>query len=328
MKNIIFTLSLIFFINIGCVAQSIPAVEENIPFLVTFGADSETSWGDDDFYQIYFFLVPENHTEPIYIRVFDPEIGGMHDEAKGQFNTENNMSIYGGLDCWSNPDAQSVNVEEHSNSGNLLISKNFKNESIFDNKWYTFGPINPFEGEIVNKFGGRVFKLIVKGLRGDDGNLYKFFLSSSPKENKPVEGGNIFTYEYTFRLSNDMNDISQIYPYIDDKTISVEITNFDWDNDGYIRLNSVVKNGVLCDVSNENQWVHNRFKIVKREKNTSLELQFIKRRDVLVRDNNVVISVRNQYGELLPFFSVPIGGVPVYVPQIKMKPIRRNPKSK
>jgi hypothetical protein len=32
-----------------------------------------------------------------------------------------------------------------------------------------------------------------------------------------------------------------------------------------------------------------------------------------------VVGVRNQYGESLPFFVVPIGGVPVYSPKIRMR---------
>jgi len=302
-------------------AQSVPAAEENIPNLVTFGAEAATSWGDDDFTQLYFFLIPKNQTEPVYIRVFDPEIGGMNDEQKGEYNTKVNFSVYGGFECWSNKDAQGIDPVGKFDSGNLLASVNFDNDPKYDNGWYTFGPFNPFEGEMIEKFGGRVFKLIVTGKSGDDGNLYRFFLSTSSKENKEVEGGNIFTYEYTFRLSNDMNDISQIYPFVDDKTISVEVTNFDWDNDGYIRINSVVKNGVLSDLSDEDQWIRNKFPIEKREQNSSLEIQFIKQRTKLVKNNNVVISIKNQYGEALPFFSIPIGGVPVYIPKIKMRAI-------
>ena len=56
-------------------AQSVPSVEEKISFLVTFGGDADTDWGDDDFCQIFFFLVPESLDDPFYIRVFDPEIG-------------------------------------------------------------------------------------------------------------------------------------------------------------------------------------------------------------------------------------------------------------
>jgi len=46
---------------------------------------------------------------------------------------------------------------------------------------------------------------------------------------------------------------------VDDKTISIEISNFDWDNDGIIRIFSVAKNGILCDVSGEDHWTVRKF---------------------------------------------------------------------
>lgn len=35
-------------------AQPVPASDENIPYLMTFGSKAETSWGDDDFSQTFF----------------------------------------------------------------------------------------------------------------------------------------------------------------------------------------------------------------------------------------------------------------------------------
>ena len=302
-------------------SQSAPAAEENIEHLVTFGSDADKSWGDDDFCQIFFFRIPTNQIEPIYVRVFDPDTGGEFDEGKGDFNTQVVFSVYGGEGCWSNEDAQGVNPTGNYKSGNLLASKIFRENIRYDNNWYTFGPFNPFEGEYVEKYNGRVFKVIAEGLSGNDGNLYKYFLSTRPNENKEVEGGNVFTYEYTFRLSNNSNDVSQIYPYIDDQTISIKIANFDWDNDGFIRIVSVAKNGILCDISGENNWVEREFQIIEEEKNTSIEIQFIKNRTRQIKNNNVVVTVQNQYGDLLPFFVVPIGGIPVYNPKIRMKVI-------
>jgi hypothetical protein len=72
-------------------------------------------------------------------------------------------------------------------------------------------------------------------------------------------------------------------------------------------------------VSGEDFWTANKFPIVDAEKNSSIEIQFIKNQTVQVRNNNVVIAVRNQYGTTLPFYVVPIGGVPVYSPKIRMK---------
>lgn len=88
--------------------------------------------------------------------------------------------------------------------------------------------------------------------------------------------------------------------------------NFDWDKDGIIRVVSVAKKGQACIISNDDEWVSSEFKILAEEKNTSLDFQFIKKQSPPVKNNNVVINVRNQYGELLQFNTVPIGGVPKY----------------
>ena len=305
--------------SIALFSQSAPAIDENIPYLMTFGGNASTSWGDDDFCQIFFCIIPPSQTDPVYIRVYDPDTGGDLDEVKGDFNTIVNFSIYGGKDCWSDTAAQIINKTGNYKSGYLLSSKSFGADPKYDKKWYSFGPFNPSEGKYVEKLGGRVFKIIAQGISGDDGNIYKYFLSTSPVENVPVEGGNFFTYKYHFRFSDDQKHVCQIYPFVDDKTISIQISNFDWDNDGIIRIFSVAKNGILCDVSGEDNWIVREFPIVAEEKNSTIEIQFIKNQTVQVRNNNVVVTVRNQYGISLPFYVVPIGGVPVYSPKIRMK---------
>lgn len=302
-------------------AQPVPSIDENIPYLVTFGKDSDPMWGDDDFCQIFFFIIPETRINPIYLRVYDPDTYGENDEPKNNFNTKINYSIYGGNSCWSNKDAQQVQPVGNYKSGVLLASKTFGNESQYHEKWYTFGPINPFEGELIEEFGGRVFKIICEGISGDDGNLYKYFLSSKPNENKEVEGGNFFTYEYTFRLENKISHVSQIYPYIDDKTTSIKICSFDWDKDGKINIISVAKNGLPCKTSGQGDWVMMEFPIVEEEKNTSLEVQFVKNQNFLVKNNNVSIIIQNQYGASLPFYVIPIGGIPIYNPKIRISEI-------
>jgi hypothetical protein len=300
-------------------SQSAPAVDENIPYLMTFGGNAETSWGDDDFCQIFFCVIPPSQTDPVYIRVYDPDTGGDLDEAKGEFNTIVNFSIYGGQGCWSDTAAHSIHPKGNYKSGYLLSSKSFGTDLKYDKKWYSFGPFNPSEGEDAERLGGRVFKIIAQGISGDDGNIFKYFLSTSPDENVAVEGGNFFTYKYHFRLSDDQKNICQIYPFVDDQTISIEVSNFDWDNDGIIRIFSVAKDGIFCDVSGEDNWVVRKFQIVAEEKNSTIEIQFIKNQTFLVRNNNVVVAVSNQYGESLPFYVIPIGGIPIYSPKIRMK---------
>ncbi len=317
------TLLIFFLIPVTSPGQSAPAEDENIPYLVTFGANSEKSWGDDDFCQIFFFRIPISYTEPFYIRVFDPDTGGELDEMKGDFNTSVRFSVHGGKGAWSNEEAQGVDPVGNYKSGNLLASKTFGISSRYDQEWYTFGPFNPVEGELSEKLDGYIFKIIAEGISGDDGNLYTYFLTTEKNENRVIEGGNVFTYEYTFRLSNNQNNVSQIYPYLDDKVTSVKILNYDWDNDGFIRVVSVAKRGELCQVSNDSNWEMTELPITKDEHNTSMEIQFIKNRSLQVKNNNVVVIVQNQYGISLPFYVVPIGGIPVYNPSLRMKAVER-----
>jgi hypothetical protein len=68
--------------------------------------------------------------------------------------------------------------------------------------------------------------------------------------------------------------------------------------------------------SGSNVWAHSEHVITLEERNTSLDIRFIKRQDVAVKNNNVVFSLRDQSGELLPFRSVPVGGVPQFKPSI------------
>jgi hypothetical protein len=310
----------------GIFAQPVPNTDENIPFLMVFGNKAATSWGDDDFSQAFFFLVPKDFNQPVFIRVYDPDIGGQVDELNGIWDTKSTYTIYGGKGCWSEPDAQGNDPVGNYKSGTLLYTKTFGEDNRYDKQYYTFGPINPSEGEYSEKFDKNVFKIICEGISGDDGNLFQYFLSTDPNENKPVEGGNAFAYEYSFRMHDNPKEVSHIYPYIDDRTITVRLSNFDWDNDGFIRLVSVVRKGQLVPVSGQDNWIDGKndpkaeFKIYEEEKNTSMDIQFIKKLNPPVKNNNVVIYVRNQYDQNIEFFTSPIGGVPKYKYSIGVKP--------
>jgi len=299
-------------------AQQFPSVEENIPYLVTFGGDGETSWGDDDFTQIFFFSIPKSHKDPVYIRVYDPGTGGEIDEAKGDFNTTTKFSVYGGTGCISNKDARKTTPTGEYKSGNLLANKSFVDE--MDGEWYSFGPFNPTSGEFAPKYGGYVIKFICEGVSGNDGNLYKYFLSTSPTENKKIEGGNAFTFEYTFRLNEDPNEVSHIYPYVDSNVVSIKQSNFDYDNDGDIKITTVARLALHLSMSANDVWVHGVHKILQKEKETSFDIQFLKRQEDPIKRNNVTFYVTNQDEEGLPFYSVPIGGKPNPSTSIKVVP--------
>jgi hypothetical protein len=304
--------------------QAVPGKDENIPFLVTFGKNGETSWGDDDFYGIFFFTIPKEYTQQFYIRVFDPDCGGEYDEIQGEFNTKTLFSVYGGkgVDPDKNEDSKGLLNGLNYKSGTLLASQVFGGEAKWDNKWYTFGPFNPTAGDYNPKWG-YIFKVVCEGISGDDGNLYRYFMSRDRDNNLPIEGGNAFTYEYTFRMWNDFRSVSHIYPYIDTGVIFIKQRNFDWDNDGHILVVSRYKQGIDIPVSNDDYWTDSKIAIEPPEVGSSLDFQFHKKQGDLVKNNNVVVTLESQRGDALPFFSSPIGGVPVYQAKIKVTPVKK-----
>lgn len=310
-----------FHTGITLSGQAVPGIEENIPFLVTFGKAGETSWGDDDFYQVFFFTVPREYQGQFYIRVFDPDVGGEHDEIQGEFNSRTYFGVYGGkgVDPDKNENSRGLNNVRNYKEGTLLASRVFGSEPRFDNKYFTFGPFNPTAGDFSTKWNSYIFKVVVEGVTGDDGNLYRFFMSRDPENNLPVEGGNAFTYEYTFRMWNDFKSVAHIYPYVDTGVVWIRQRNFDWDNDGHILVVSRYKQGIGISISSENNWVEDRIPIEAPEVRSSLDFQFHKAQQELVKNNNVVVTLESQRGDALPFFSSPIGGVPVYNPRITVK---------
>lgn len=305
--------SLIFF------SQAVPAPEENIPFLVTFGKDAKKSFGDDDNCQTFFFSIPKSYSKPFYIRIFDPEIGGKHDEKVGGFNTKCLYSLYGGKGCITEQDAREIDPIGQFKSGNLLYKKEFGSDSEYDDKWITLGPFNAQQGEFSEDYFGYVFKLICEGISGDDGNLYRYFMSTSPNSNVPVPGGNAFTFEYTFRLHKSHEQVSHIYPFVDEQVVSVRQHNFDGDNDGQLKLFSVRSKGVILNFSGDNTNAESVYQVNEREKGTSLDIQIIKS-EKDVPNNNMVFYVTNQYGQAMPFYTIPIGGIPKYQGNLILKP--------
>ena len=297
--------------------QAVPGKDENIPFLVTFGKQGKTSWGDDDFNQIFFFTIQKDYKKPFYIKVFDPDCGGEHDEIQGEFNSKTLFSVFGGKGVDPEKNEESKGLENGLNykKGNLLASRVFGSEPKFDNKYYTFGPFNPTDGDFNERWNSNIFKIVCEGVAGDDGNLYRYFLSSDPNSNMAIEGANAFTYEYTYRMWNDFKSIAHIYPFIDTGIVFVKQRNFDWDLDGRVLVVSNYKQGIEVPISAEDNWVESNIPVEPQEVGKSLDFQFHKRQGDLVKNNNVVMTLKNQRGDALQFYSSPIGGVPVYQPK-------------
>jgi hypothetical protein len=170
------------------------------------------------------------------------------------------------------------------------------------------------QGEESVELDGYVFKLIVEGLQGDDGNQYRCFLSEQAAINRSIEGANAFAYEYTVSLPKNRG-ISHIYPFIDQSVVSVTQNNFDFDNDGEILIYSIAKNRQEGSTSSDNQWAKSKHIMTSQEKNTTVDIQLQKNKE---GTSAMSLYITNQYDEAIPFFAIPIGGPPKYKYDLKV----------
>lgn len=288
-------------------AQQVPGKDENIPYLITFGNEAETAFGDDDFKQAFFFAIPSSHKAPFYIRIYDPGVGGKHDEEINGYNTETKFSFYGGTGIYSNAKGKNAPQISESNAGDLLFEETFDDDNDYDDLWYDIGPFNPSEGEYISTFDAFVFKIVATGITGDDGNAYRYFLSSSAKSNIAIAGANAFTFEYSVRLHNTNTETSHLYPYIDKQVLMLRQHNFDLDNTCSISIYSVKKRGEQGVTSGDNKWGHSTHKVEDSERESCIDFQIRNNVGGLAQNNNVVLYITNQYGEFMPFMAVPIG---------------------
>ncbi|MEN8165006.1 MAG: PKD domain-containing protein, partial [Acidobacteriota bacterium] len=181
----------VFFILIAIVLCGVGADARTLDsaLMVTYGQDAAKAEGDDDHTQLLEIRVPAEFSESVYLRVFDADCDGVHDQAIGDFNTETRFSLYEG-----------PVGEEETFAGAPLVALTFSRDAKYDNEWQSLGEIEPQRGTVTGTF--RVFSLVVEGLAGNDGNIFDVALSVRPERNLPVEGGQILNFGPTIRLGN------------------------------------------------------------------------------------------------------------------------------
>ena len=273
-------------------AQSIPGVDQNIPFLVTCGSDSEDG-GDDDNSQCIFVTIPENGPDEFFIRVYDPGCGGKHDIPSNAFNTQTRFEIFGGTGCLSSPAATETSPVGDYKAGTLLLEKTFENQAEFDDKYFSFGPIRKTVGEYDEDKGMYAFKIIIEARNGgNDCNLYSLFISTENSQNKPIEGCFAFMYEQCFVLPNNPDQVSYLYPAIPEGADYFLMNNFDFDNDGEITIFTTTGRKKSIKVSGDQEWIRDDFDIRDVEGPGSLEICITKSKERSFRNNIVVVNTR------------------------------------
>jgi len=241
-------------------------------YVLTFGPDASGANGDDDYTQVIFFEVPASCGDGLYFRIHDADTGGAVDELHGVWNTTITYTLRGYTGTYTHPNAQSHRPGPAGiNSGTLLTQTVIGDDSAYDSNWnLVFGPYSAGDGELVGS--SRVFKLVVEGAAGDDGNLYNVVLSTDPLANTPPAESRVFAYSWTFPLDLDPSRRPPLYPYVSPGTVFFEQHNWDMDYaDGEMTLHTPMRNIAVpgSDISGDGEEAWSEYRVQAGEHATT-----------------------------------------------------------
>lgn len=250
-------------------------LDSEVAFIAAFGPDALGAEGDDDHVQIIFFEVPDGSGD-LYIRIFDPDTGGMHDEPglDVTFNTTIAFTLRGGSRAYTEPDARSYRPGSTGiNSGTFIIGTVIGDDVTLDNAWLSW-TVNRSQGELVGS--SRVFKLVVQGASGDDGNLYQVAISTSPTDNLEVPGARIFAYSWCASLPTPGDEVV-VYPFVPAGASRVTQFNFDFDvsSGSAINLTTPLRNLSVFQLSGNDAVASEEFITFSGERDTTWSARYV-----------------------------------------------------
>lgn len=271
-------------------------------FLATIGREIGLTGelGDNDSVQELFLEVPDTTSGPIYVRIFDPDCGGMHDRWAGvNWNTTFTYTVFGA-------------------GGTPLVTQSFgENPATWDNDWYNLGSFAVASGEL--RGSSRVFRLLIEGgpeppfpiaSSTADTNLYNVAISTSGAGNVSPPGARIFAYSWTFMIMQaDWNAPTRMYPYVDGGVATLTQHNFDYDNTAAgtagIEILTPLRTltGGDSDVSGDGVEVTSDFARIAGEENTTWAVRIWAEPTGGLTDNIVTFWATDQGGRTLALFA-------------------------
>ena len=174
------------------------AGDQVVDLLSTYGNMTVMENTSDASTRTLFFALPMQSSGSFYVRVFDPDCGGEYDRSNGLWETNTEFEVFGGTGCICIPGSVGGEAKSSGASGTLLDEKIFAYEPGIDGTWVTFGPFAVEQGEKLEGYDARFFKLLVVGTCGNDSNQFAVYLSSSDIQNKAVNGAAMYNNVYAF----------------------------------------------------------------------------------------------------------------------------------
>lgn len=201
------------------------AQDSSEPLLVNYGIWAAPRQGDNDHAQVIYLSVPATTAEKLYVRIFDPDTGGAYDLVQGRSNTRMRYAVFGGADAFVPPTAATEKITEPERSaGELLGEATYGADRKTDGKWVTIAEVDPAQGDHA---GDRIiYRLLVEGTNGDDGNVYDVTLSTDANDNVAPDGMRLFSYTTSARMPR-RGVITELRFVVPDDATSITVGNFD-----------------------------------------------------------------------------------------------------
>ena len=296
-----------------------PTYPQSSALLVTYGTDAGSIEGDDDHTQVIYVRVPgsddprsgsgdratdpadqtadaaEQTPEPaqFFLRLFDADVGGAQDLISGTADTRTRFEFFGGPGAYSGATARQASPSAADlAAGNMLAEATFGPDPALNNKWRTLASFSTAEGEL--RDGSYFFKLVSRGIGGDDANLYGVAVSLRADRNLAPEGVEMFTFSPTVRLPSN-GQVAELRMFLPSNIDEVVIHNFDAAG-ASVSLETVYRS--LPAVSSaQDEWRETSFEIERGERN---RLAAIVASDGVETPNDVTFHATDGAGIGLP----------------------------
>ena len=278
--------------------------------LVTYGANAQTIEGDDDFKQVIFFTIPKTtRSKRLYLRIFDPDVGGAWDQQYGEWDSQTRFRLYGGQGAYTAPTVRTPFPDEVDRlAGELIADATFGVDKFSDNKWFTYANFAPVQGEKVRETS--IFKLVVEGVKGDDGNIFEVAVSTHPKRNDPPDGLKIINYCPTMRLPA-IGVHAELRFSVPEKVREITVHNFDLAG-AYMTIQTRFRSELTITPSDQGKWAEDKVVLEEDETGTLAALTY---QGGYEMPNDATFYVTDEKGEALPIL------LPVYVLKRNSRPV-------
>jgi hypothetical protein len=214
------------------IAPTDPDLTLEAGYLMNTGTDAPPANGDDDHVQVIFFEVPASYGGQLWFRIYDADTGGggitdgIDEMRTGAWNTSMTYTLYGGSGAYTGARAAHPGPGQIT-AGTELTQTTIANAPAYHDAWtLVFGPYTAAQGEAVGS--SRVFKLVVQGGSGDDGNFYHATMSTAAGSNTAPANSRAFAYSWTF-IFTSAGTRPPLYPHVPAGTSTFEQFNMDFD---------------------------------------------------------------------------------------------------